>query len=214
MHSHFVTLFGVEITTYGLMIAVAFVSGIIAAASMISHLSENLAGVSIAVALMPPIAAVAITGFSWAVGTSSFGLFLSSLLVLIINCLAINVGGTVTFYLAGMAPKGKNKFFTKELEIALILLLIFSTPFFYVAYQSYTKSVTEEKVRSVATEFAQNVSGVIQDITINEGEPLSVTLIILSKETPSENFEDNFRNRLEKILGKPVEVKIFYLKSE
>lgn len=197
-----------------LMIAVAFVSGIIAAASMLSHLSENLAGVSIAVALMPPIAAVAITGFSWMIGTSSFSLFLSSLLVLIINCLAINVGGTITFYLAGMAPRGETKFFTKELEVALVLLLMFSAPFFYVAYQSYTKSITEEKARAVATEFAQNVSGVIQDIKITGEEPTVVTLIILSKNPPPENFENVFRERLEKVLDKPVKARVFYIRSE
>ena len=197
-----------------LMIGVAFVSGIIAAVSMISHLSENLAGVSIAVALMPPIAAVAITGFSWITGVSSFNLFMSSSLVLIINCLAINIGGTITFHLAGMSLKGGTKLLTRELEIAMVLLLIFSIPFFYATYQSYEKSATEEKAKVVANKFAQDVSGIIQSVTINEGNPTHITIVLLSKNPPPEGFEARFKEELEQALGKPVNATLLYLKSE
>lgn len=192
-----------------LMIGIALVAGIIAAVSMVSNLSENLAGVSIAVALMPPIAAVALNAFRWFMGSAPFTLFGSATMVLIINCLAINIGGTLVFYASGFRSRGKAML-TKELGIAIVLFLIFSVPFVYLAYQSYGESITEKQVNGIAKELTANAT--IQSIRIKHA-PLEVELVLISKENPPENLETEFREELRQI-DEDAQARVFYIKTK
>ena len=195
-------------------IGVAFVAGIIAAVSMISQLSENLAGVSIAVALVPPMAALGINAFGWLSGISSFGLFGSVLLVIAVNCLAISVSGTIIFYLAGLPKKEEVKMLSTQLKATIFLLFILSVPFFYVAFESYSHSVTEETVKQISQNYATATGSILYDVRVEYKEPLQVTVIFLSKKDAPQNVENAFEASLEEALKRNVEARIIYLKSE
>jgi uncharacterized hydrophobic protein (TIGR00271 family) len=197
-----------------LTIGIAVVAGLIAAVSMISRLSETLAGVSIAVALVPPMAAFGINSFGWLMGLNSFSLALSAFLVVVINCLAINVAGTLVFYVAGMAPRGKAKLLTTEFKIALLLLLVFSIPFVYVALESYSHAVKEEEIKAIVQDFSLKTNATVQSLEVIQGNPLKVKIVLISKNQPMMNLEQRVDEEIETKLDVPVETSLIYLQSQ
>ena len=107
-------------------LAVAIISGIAAAYSKsFKEIIQSLAGVAIAVALVPPLT-VAGTGIGW--GDLHF--FLQAFLLFSTNLIGITIAAALTFRILGFSPAIRSK---RGLAIVLCLLAIITVPL-YISY--------------------------------------------------------------------------------
>lgn len=81
-------------------VALALASGAAAALSLTTGLSSVLVGVMVAVALLPPAAALGLM-----LGRGAFGLALGAGLLLAINVVCVNLAGNVVFFVRGIRPR-------------------------------------------------------------------------------------------------------------
>jgi uncharacterized hydrophobic protein (TIGR00271 family) len=115
-------------------LAVAIISGIAAAYSKsFREIIQSLAGVAIAVALVPPLA-VAGTG----IGRWDFQFFFQAFLLFSTNLVGIVIAATLTFRMLGYSPAIRSK---RNLGMVLCLLLLIAVPL----YLSYHR-IIEERV--------------------------------------------------------------------
>ena len=113
-------------------LAVAIISGIAAAYSKsFKEIIQSLAGVAIAVALVPPLA-VAGTG----IGRGDFHFFFQAFLLFSTNLIGIIIAAAFTFRILGFSPAIRSK---RNLAIVFCLLAIISVPL----YMSYHRIVEE-----------------------------------------------------------------------
>ena len=107
-------------------LAVAIISGVAAAYSKsYKEIIQSLAGVAIAVALVPPLT-VAGTGIGW----GDFHFFFQAFLLFSTNLIGIIFAATITFRVLGFSPAIKSK---RQLAIVLCLLALISMPL-YISY--------------------------------------------------------------------------------
>ncbi|MCK4327004.1 MAG: TIGR00341 family protein [Candidatus Diapherotrites archaeon] len=197
-----------------LTIGVAFISGIIAAVSLLTDLNEALAGVAIAVSLMPPVAALSINVFFAFFGIVDFTVAATTLLVLLVNIISIDIGSAVVFYAYGVAPKKQEKkFFSTHLKVAALMLFMLSIPFVYTSLISYEQSQIETIITATVAAEAASVGGEVEQLDIRYS-PLRVDLKIVSFITPPEGFRDRLKQRIERDLSQEVSLKLFYVKAE
>jgi uncharacterized hydrophobic protein (TIGR00271 family) len=103
---------------------VAIISGIAAAyAKSNEKIIGSLAGVAIAVALVPPIAVAGI-GLGWA----EWGMFGSAFLLFVTNLVGIILAASLTFLMLGFSPVSVAK---KGIFYALISVLLVSVPLYF-----------------------------------------------------------------------------------
>lgn len=123
-------------------LGVAIFSGIAAAYSK-SHksLRESLAGVAIAVALVPPLATAGI-----GLGRGEFYVFYGAFLLFFTNLVGISLAATISFQFLGFSNAVKSK---KSLIAVSLVLAIVSYPL----YLSYTEIINRYKIN---TQLAQN----------------------------------------------------------
>jgi len=107
-------------------LAVAIISGIAAAYSKsFKEIIQSLAGVAIAVALVPPLA-VAGTG----IGRGDFHFFFQAFLLFSTNLIGIIIAAIFSFRILGFSPAIKNK---RNLAVVFCLLALISVPL-YISY--------------------------------------------------------------------------------
>jgi uncharacterized hydrophobic protein (TIGR00271 family) len=113
-------------------LAVAIISGIAAAYSKsFKEIIQSLAGVAIAVALVPPLG-VAGTG----IGRGDFHFFFQAFLLFATNLIGIIIAAAITFRILGFSPAIRSK---RNLAIVFGLLALISVPL----YMSYHRIVEE-----------------------------------------------------------------------
>jgi len=159
---------------------VAIVSGIAAAyAKSNEKIIGSLAGVAIAVALVPPIAVAGI-GLGW----GEWSMFGSAFLLFITNLVGIILAASLTFLMLGFSPVSVAK---KGIFYAMTLVAIVSVPL----YMSFTKMKHDIDVQKALSSFNEPIKGKeirLENIVI-EGKQVRCEVIasdILSKEEKSE----------------------------
>ncbi len=195
-----------------LTVAIALVAGFIAGVSMISEISEKLAGVAIAAALVPPIAALGINIFSFMVGRTGVDLIGSTALVIVVNCLAIDIGGGLVFYLSGLV-KVTEKLFSTHIKVATLLLILFSVPFAYTSYISFQKSQLKNNIRSEVNENVALINGSLKEFNVDFDEA-EVTLEVLSTQSPPSGFKQKIQRDILDATNREFRVRITYIKTE
>ena len=199
-----------------LTLGVAFISGIIAAVSLLTDLNEALAGVAISVSLMPPAAALSINVFFSMFGIVEFNTVMTTLLILMVNVISIDIGSAVVFYAYGVTPKKhEKKFFSTHMKVAVLMLFMLSIPFVYTSFVSYEQT----KARVIITE------GVNTEVTLIGGtvermdilfDPfvMDVELKVIATQPPPDGFRQKLESRLGSELGQKVRVKLTYVQAE
>ncbi len=159
---------------------VAIVSGIAAAyAKSNEKIIGSLAGVAIAVALVPPIA-VAGVGLGW----GDWSMFSSAFLLFITNLVGIILAASLTFLMLGFSPVSVAK---KGIFYAMILVSIVSVPL----YISFTKMKHDIKIQKILGTFEATIDKKVihlRNIEI-QGKEVRCEVIasdILSKEEKKE----------------------------
>ncbi len=178
-------------------LGVAIISGIAGAyAHSRAEVAKSLAGVAIAVALVPPlaVAGIGIGWFDWAVFWGAFLLFLT-------NLAGIVLAAALTFMVLGFSP---FKLARKGLVVSLVIVVLVSIPL----VNSFARMVDEHGVTSSLE--GQVFHGTrLEDVRVQLGSPLLVSVRLLAKEPLSLVEVDLIKEEVERTLQRPVRLEAF-----
>jgi uncharacterized hydrophobic protein (TIGR00271 family) len=177
-------------------LGIAAASGVAGAyAHAKKEIAKTLAGVAIAVALVPPLAVSGI-GLGW----GDWPVFWGALLLLGTNLAGMVLAAAMTFLLLGFSP---FRLARKGLLISLFFVALISAPLGF----GFSKMVKENKLiqRLSAAEIPQ---GKFRDVRVIRMQPMRISLSIIS-EKPLDFEELNLvKNKIQDIVGQEVEVEL------
>ncbi|MFB6208288.1 MAG: TIGR00341 family protein [Candidatus Nanohaloarchaea archaeon] len=131
----------------------SFLVGAAAALTFATGLRDQIAGVAVAIALVPPLAAVGI-----GLNMADIYMALQAASVAFINLLAVIVAGFLSFRVLGLKPSTYYK--QKEAErirflvpAALIILVLVAAPVSYLSYKNLESASVTQEVKSEARAF-------------------------------------------------------------
>lgn len=177
-------------------LGIAVVSGIAGAyAHAREEIAKTLAGVAIAVALIPPLAVAAI-GLGWL----DFDIFFGAMLLLVTNLAGIVLAASFTFLLLGFSPL---KLATKGMSISLLVVVLLSIPLAL----SFGEMVKVHRITAEMETFDTDIAH-IRDIKVHRTKPLKIAVKIVSEEPLDIEQIDDLKKRIETQLGQEVELEI------
>lgn len=178
-------------------LGIAVFSGVAGAyAHAREEVAKTLAGVAIAVALVPPLAVAGI-GLGWLNGTVFFG----AGLLLMTNLAGMVLAGAITFLFLGYSPFRLAK---QGLIIASISVLLLSVPLGLGFYRMVFEDNIIEAVESY--EFDENIT--IKDIDVTQFNPLTISVRIIADHNLSTDEIDEIKESLEKKLGRIIVLEV------
>lgn len=173
-------------------LGVAIISGVAGAyAHSRSEVAKSLAGVAIAVALVPPLAVsgIGIGWLDWSVFSGAFLLFIT-------NLIGIVLAAALTFMLLGFSP---FRLARRGLAFALLLASAISIPLLL----GFNKMVQEHRIIS-RLEHWQDAEVQLREIRVRHGQPLHLTLRLVSSEPLSTAQIDVIKQDIEQLLEQSV----------
>ena len=159
------------------------------------EVAQTLAGVAIAVALVPPLAVSGI-GLGW----MNWTVFSGALLLLITNFAGMVLAAAITFLFLGFSP---FRLARKGLLIALAFVIGVSAPLAF----GFTRMVKENRI-------TQNLSGyeindlVLREVEVRQVDPLRVSVKIVTEKPLSEEELEEVKKEVEDLLGEEVELEV------
>ncbi len=181
---------------------VAFISGVAGAyANSKSEVAKSLAGVAIAVALVPPLS---VTGIG--IGWGDFDVIYGSFLLFITNLVGITLSASLTFLVLGYAPIHRAK---KGLVYSSIILAIVTVPLII----SFTKLIKQNNILSELNNKTYIIDNKKIDISVLEVD-LSGDVPLLFIKTKSEELLSKYdlqilKQNISKEIDDEVELDIF-----
>lgn len=177
-------------------LGIAVVSGIAGAyAHAREEVAKTLAGVAIAVALVPPLAAAGI-GLGWL----DWNIFFGASLLLFTNLAGMVLAASVTFMFLGFSP---FRLATKGVFISLLIVIIFSIPLAL----GFNQMVYEHKiVQSLDGWQTKNV--MLRDVRVQSNNPLSISVVFVTANPLDDDAIDQIKDQIEKRLNTEVELEI------
>lgn len=177
-------------------LGIAVVSGVAGAyAHAREEIAKTLAGVAIAVALVPPLAVAGI-GFGW----FDWNIFMGALLLLGTNLAGMVLAGAVTFMALGYSP---FKLATKGLLISLAFVAILSIPLFL----SFNRMVYEHKVMERLNNW-ETETVTLKDVRVQGTTPLLISVKLVSPSSLDDLDLDRIKKNIEARLDEEVELEI------
>lgn len=175
-------------------LAVAIISGIAGAyASARTELAKSLAGVAIAVALVPPLAVSGI-GIGWL----DWHTFSEAFLLFITNLVGIVLASTLTFLVMGFSPFHLAK---KGVAYALGFVILVSIPLTI----SFDKLVDKQHV--ISSLEGLYLGGIeIRDVKIKEATPLYISVSLLSNNTIDNDEIQKVKKEIEARLKRKIKL--------
>jgi len=187
-------------------LSVAIVAGIAGAyTKSFREILQSLAGVAIAVALVPPLAVAGI-----GIGRFDLDFFAESFLLFATNLIGIVLAATFTFKLLGYSAAIRNK---KIVGVIVLLMALITVPLYYSYYSIANKNYIEQRWQQerflingkyLIVENAQVQSRFDKNIIVMEiitREPLSRQDLALLKK----KIQTNFNNKI------VVRIKLIYI---
>ncbi len=182
-------------------LAVAILSGIAAAYSKsFKEIIQSLAGVAIAVALVPPLASAGI-----GLGIGSFSVFAEAFLLFFTNLVGIVLAATLTFYVLGFSGTFRSK---RSIAVVLAVMMIIAYPL----YRSYTKIVRTHRIEQALSHEHFDVHG--KPLRIRESSVgyragrLRLDLVLEVRTPLSPEEMRTFKRMLERRFGNALDVHI------
>ncbi|MBX0295371.1 TIGR00341 family protein [Haloarcula nitratireducens] len=204
-----------------LSLAIALGSGAAGILSLTSGVSTAMVGVMIAVALIPPAAAVGI-GIAWGAPFVSLG----SGVLLLVNVLSINLAALIGLWYQGYRPeqwfqKGEARSATiKRIGVLAVAILVLSAFLGGVTLDSYQRATTQQEIRTqidgVVEPPAHLVSVDVQHTnTVIFQEPSHVTVTVgLPPGTDPPGLVDEIDSAADAAAGQDVSVSVQYVVVE
>ena len=191
-----------------LSLAIALGAGTAGALSLTSGTDEALVGVMIAVALMPPAAAVGL-GIAYADLTLAVG----AGVLLLVNLLSINVAGVVTIWLKRYKPthwydEQEARRLTGRRLVAFGLAILVLTSFLATSSLAARENAQfETQVEDIAADATDNLLAVdvAYETNLLTRQPASVTLRVYGDDPP---VPAAIRERIRATTGVDVEVRV------
>ncbi|MEX2566089.1 MAG: TIGR00341 family protein [Cyclobacteriaceae bacterium] len=177
-------------------LGIAVGSGVAGAyASAKEELAKTLAGVAIAVALVPPLAVSGI-GLGW----MEWDIFTGALLLLLTNLAGMVFAAALTFLLLGFSP---FRLARKGIAYTLIIVGMISLPLFL----GFMNMVREKDVISKLN--GHRVEDVVlRDISVRSLKPIHLAIKIIAEGNLEEEQIRAVKKEIEMILGEEVELEI------
>jgi uncharacterized hydrophobic protein (TIGR00341 family) len=127
--------------------------GAAAALTFVTGMRDEIAGVAVAIALIPPIASIGI-GFKM----MNLSIIANSFAVALMNIVSIIASGFVCFHLLGIRPSTYYKKKQAEeiryvIPLAVLVLSVLAVPVAFSSYESYQNYTSEQDIRSFGEEF-------------------------------------------------------------
>lgn len=180
---------------------VAVLSGMVAGYAVTHRKIGTVAGVAIATALMPPLAA---SGYGLAMGDlnifqGAFFLFLTNMLAI-----ALTVAGMATWY--GFGNLRTPKHLIWETVLAAMILVVLSIPLVRTLNESVAKTMTVNEVESVLRQGFKIEGASLDKLNVQmvEGKPVQVSAVVFTREF-DKGAHDRLLPQLRERLGRPVE---------
>ena len=135
-----------------LVLAIALGSGVAGIISLMTGVSVALVGVMIAVALIPPAAAMGI-GIAYGIPSLTIG----AGVFVMVNVLSINLAALLVLWYSGYRPQDwfrvsdVRSAVTKRIVVLVVSILLLSVFLGGITYDSYTTSVEEQRVEEAVT---------------------------------------------------------------
>ncbi|MEA1918117.1 MAG: TIGR00341 family protein, partial [Campylobacterota bacterium] len=182
-------------------LGVAILSGVAAAyAKSYKEIAQNLAGVAIAVALVPPLATSGI-----GLGRGDFLMFYQAFLLFFTNLVGISLAATVTFLFLGYSNALKNKL---GFSLVFTTLLVISIPL-YLSYKQIAS--TQQHIEKLThTRFIVNSKYVIiNSATIDKHEKYTtVDLSLFSRENLDRYDLEKLKEKIEHYYGNNLQIRV------
>jgi len=179
-------------------LGVAVASGVAGAyAHAKEEVAKTLAGVAIAVALVPPLAVSGI-GLGWA----DWGIFSGALLLLMTNLAGILLAAAFTFLLLGFSP---FRLATKGLVYSLLVVVLISLPLFFGFIDMVREKDVISKLNGHRIEEA-----VLRDIRVRQVKPLRLAVKIVSDYNLSSEQIQEVKKEIESLVGEEVELEVTF----
>jgi uncharacterized hydrophobic protein (TIGR00271 family) len=177
-------------------LGVAVGSGIAGAyASAKSEIAKTLAGVAIAVALVPPLAVSGI-GLGW----GNFDIFRGAFLLFFTNLSGMVLAAAITFLLLGYSP---FRLARRGIVYSLLVVVMISFPLFF----GFMNMVKENNV--IAKLNGYEIDDIIlRDISVRSFKPLSLTVKIVGEAPPSKEKLEFIKSEIETHIGEEVELEV------
>lgn len=159
------------------------------------EIAKTLAGVAIAVALVPPLAVSGI-GLGW----MEWDIFFGALLLLITNFAGMVLAAALTFLFLGFSPFRLAK---KGLIISLAFVIGVSAPLAY----GFSRMVRENRV-------VQELNGhrfnnlIVRDVVIRQTNPLRLSVKIITEKPLDEDELQAVKKEIETLLNEEVALEI------
>lgn len=175
---------------------IAISSGIAAAYAHANEgIAKSLAGVAIAVALVPPLAVAGI-GIGW----WDWEVFSGAILLYATNLAGIILFGGLTFLILGFAPFKRAKM---GLVYTLIIVILVAVPLSL----SFNRIMQEANItRALEGTTIENV--VLRDVRIRFGSPLVVSVRLVGREAIEPEKIQAVKKEIEKRIDEPVSLEV------
>ncbi|MFO8028419.1 MAG: TIGR00341 family protein [Cyclonatronaceae bacterium] len=177
-------------------LGIAVVSGIAGAyAHAREEIAKTLAGVAIAVALVPPLAVAGI-GLGW----MDWSIFSGAGLLLVTNLAGMVLAGSLTFIVLGFSP---FRLATRGVFISLVIVIVFSIPLGF----GFGLMIEEHNVirRLDGWETGEIT---VRDVRVRSVRPLSLSVTLVTRQPLDPEELDGVKARIEERLNRTVQLEI------
>jgi len=173
-------------------LGVAIISGIAGAyAHSRSEVAKSLAGVAIAVALVPPLAVAGI-GIGW----MNWSVFWGAWLLFLTNLVGIVLAAALTFMFLGFSPFSRAK---RGLVLSLIVVAVVSIPLIF----SFMRMVDEAHITRTL-EGWQTESIQLRDVKVRPGKPIYISAKLLAEQPVTPSQIDSVKEDIEALLKRDI----------
>lgn len=175
---------------------IAVASGVAAAyAHAKEGIAKSLAGVAIAVALVPPLSVAGI-GIGW----WDWPVFSGAILLYFTNLAGIIMFAGITFLLLGFAP-------FKRARMGLVYTLVIIMAVMVPLYLSFERILQEAQITKQleGTSFNEII---LRDVKVRFGEPLTVSLKIVSPHSLKSGEMREIKKKIEEKIGENVNLEV------
>jgi uncharacterized hydrophobic protein (TIGR00271 family) len=187
-------------------LAVAIISGIAAAYSKsFKEIIQSLAGVAIAVALVPPLAVAGI-----GIGRRDFYFFFQAFLLFSTNLVGIIISATLTFRILGYSAAVRRK---ASFVVVFIFLVLISIPL-YLSYSRIVEDrVFEQSWRKERFLVNEKYLIIIKASIIWRGDKRIILMDILAREPLTRKDLNAFKKKIQANFSKKliIRLKTFYI---
>jgi len=187
-------------------LAVAIISGIAAAYSKsFREIIQSLAGVAIAVALVPPLAVAGI-----GIGRTDFHFFYQAFLLFSTNLIGIIIAATFTFRVLGYSAVVRRK---ASLVVVFVFLVLISIPLYLSFSRIVEDRIFEQSLRKERFLVNEKYLIIIKASIIWRGGNRIILMDVLAREPLTREDLNSFKKKIQANINKKliIRLKTFYI---